>query len=127
MPDRAHHPAVELAQALLGDGRQRMAVRFVPALADGQGSPLDEKALARGGRLHHLDAFRNHFEPDVVAEQDADLQPNSSPHSKPLKFDLLPRERLASMAVSGLIERFPQGDRHDKTFRPAARRRRRNV
>src|SRR6476661_302931 len=78
VPDRSHHPAVKLAQALLGHRRQRVAVLLVPAFADRERLPLDLQALARGGRLHHLDAFRNNFEADVVAQQDSNSQAHSS-------------------------------------------------
>ena len=78
MPDRPHHPAVELAQALFGHSRERVAVLLVPAFADRQRLPLDLEPLARGGRLHHLDAFRNDFEADVVAQQNSNSQAHSS-------------------------------------------------
>ena len=79
MADRPHDPAVEPAQRLLGHRRQRMAVRLVAGLADRQRLPVDREAGARGRRLHHLDAFRDDFEPDVVAEQNSDLQRRSPP------------------------------------------------
>src|SRR5215510_10468253 len=74
VPGRPHHPAVETAQGLLGHRRQRVAVLLVPLLADRQPLPLDIEAFARRGRRHHLDAFRNDFEADIVAEQNSDLQ-----------------------------------------------------
>jgi hypothetical protein len=43
-------------------------VLLVPALADRQRVPVDGELLARGGRLHHLGAFRNDFEADVVTQ-----------------------------------------------------------
>src|SRR6478672_815675 len=55
-----------------------MAMLLVPTLADRQRPPLDVEPLARGGGLHYLDTFRNNFEADVVAQQDADLQAHSS-------------------------------------------------
>src|SRR5947207_11025544 len=55
-----------------------MAMLLVPMLADRQRPPLDVEPLARGGGLHYLDTFRNNFEADVVAQQDADLQAHSS-------------------------------------------------
>src|SRR5581483_1840475 len=70
---------VEPAQRLLGDCRQRVAVLLVAGLADRQGMPLDLEALARGGRAHDLDAFGHDLEPDVIAQQDADLQHSLSP------------------------------------------------
>jgi hypothetical protein len=78
VPDRAHHPAVEIAQALFGHRRKRVAVLLVPAFADRQRLPLDLEPLARGGRLHHLDALRNDFEADVVAQQNSNSQTHSS-------------------------------------------------
>src|SRR5262245_36236622 len=78
MPDRTHHPAVELAQGLLGHGRKRMAVLFMSFFPDRQRPQLDVKPLAGGGGLHHLDAFGNDFQPDVVARQDPDLHAHSS-------------------------------------------------
>jgi hypothetical protein len=77
MPDRTHHPSVELAQTLFGDTRKGVAMLRVPVLADWQRPPFDLQALACCSGFHHLDAFRNDFEPDVVAEQDADLQAHS--------------------------------------------------
>src|SRR5882757_6165207 len=79
MPDRPHHPAVELAQTLFGHSRKRVAVLLVPAFADRQRPPRDLEPLARGGRLHHLDALRNDFEADVVAQQNSNSQAHSSP------------------------------------------------
>ncbi len=74
MPDRTHHPAVELAQTLLGHRWKRMAVLVMSLFADRQRPPLDLKPLAGGGGLHHFDALGNDLEADVVARQDPDLQ-----------------------------------------------------
>src|SRR5436190_20066795 len=74
MPDPTHNPAVELAQAPLRHRGKRMAVILMSLFADRQRPPLDLKPLAGGGDLHHLDAFGNDLEPDVVTRQDPDLQ-----------------------------------------------------
>jgi hypothetical protein len=82
MPDRTHDPAVEPAQRLFGDRRQRMTVLFVPAFADRQRHPIHGKPGRRGGRLDHFDTFGNDFETDVVAVEHADFH-FSSPRSMP--------------------------------------------
>ena len=83
MPDRSHDPPMELAQALLGHARESMTVLLVSALADRKRPPFDVEPLLRCGGLHHLDAFRNDFGSDVVAEQDADLQARAPAHCDP--------------------------------------------
>src|SRR5262245_60456259 len=103
MPDRPHHPAVELAQGLLGHRRKGVAVLLVPALADRQLAPVDVEAFARGGCLHHLDAFRNDFEADVVAEQNSNLQRQSSttmPVSSISRFQLAISSRSQPLGSS---------------------------
>src|SRR5262249_29185483 len=53
--------------------------------------PLDREPLTRGGGLHHLDAFGNDLEADVVARQDSDAQCHSStvmPRSSTSRFQL---------------------------------------
>src|SRR5262249_41247023 len=108
VPDRSHHPAVELAQRLLGHRRKGIAVLFVPALADRQRSPVDVEPLPRGGCLHHLDAFRNDFETDVVAQQDTDLQAQSStrmPVSSTSRFQLAISALSQPLASSSAVRR----------------------
>jgi hypothetical protein len=74
MADRPHDPAVHAAQALFGDLRQRIAVGLVTGFADREWMPFDRQSAAHCRRLHHLDAFRNHFQADVVAEQNSNFQ-----------------------------------------------------
>ena len=83
MPDRSHDPPMELVQALLGHARESMTVLLVSALADRKRPPFEIEPLLCRGRLHHLDAFRNDFGSDVVAEQDADLQARAPAHAIP--------------------------------------------
>jgi hypothetical protein len=51
-----------------------MTVLFVPLFADRQGVPVDGKAGPRRSRLHDLHAFGDNLEPNVVAQQNSDLQ-----------------------------------------------------
>jgi hypothetical protein len=45
-----------------------MAVLIMTMLSDRQLPPLNGKTGMRCGSFHHLDALRNHFVPDIVAE-----------------------------------------------------------
>ena len=74
MADRSHEPAVESAQRVLGDLRQRVAVFLVAGLADEKLGPLDLKPCFGGGGFHHLDRFGDDLETDVVAVHDSDFQ-----------------------------------------------------
>src|SRR5262249_42912205 len=77
-----------------------MTVLFMPLLANGQRPPLDIEPLAPGGHLHHLDAFGNDLEADVVARQDSDLQAHSSttiPVSSTSRFQLAISSRSQSL------------------------------
>src|SRR6266511_6200062 len=77
-----------------------MAVLFVPLFADGQRPPVDIEPLARRRGLHHLDAFGNDFEADVIARQDCDLQAHSSttiPVSSTSRFQLVISSRSQAL------------------------------
>src|SRR5262245_63857720 len=94
-----------------------MAVLLVPVLADRQRPPVDLEPLARGGRLHHLDGFRNDFEADVVALQDADLQAHSSttmPVSSTSRLQLAISSRSQPLASAS-------ADRRGTTIPPRAK------
>src|SRR6266446_10874777 len=85
-----------------------MAMLLVPMLADRQRPPLDVEPLARGGGLHYLDTFRNNFEADVIAQQDADLQAHSStmmPVSWTSRFQLAISSRSQPLASSSADRR----------------------
>src|SRR5947209_4088054 len=96
--DRTHHPAVELAQALLGHRRKRMAMLLMSLFADRQQPPLDLKPLAGGGGLHHLDALGNDLEPDVVTRQDPDLQAHVMIWARQNRFGAVASRRRAQTA-----------------------------
>src|SRR5882757_6823749 len=103
MTDRSHHPAVEPAQRLLCHRGKRVAVLLVATFSDRQFLPVDGEALACGRGLHHLDAFRNDFEADIVAEQDSDTQCHSStviPMSSTSRFQLAISSRSQPLGSS---------------------------
>ncbi len=57
----------------------------MPVLADRQSLPIDGKAGPRRRCLHHLDAFGHNFVPDIVAEQNSDLQTSVSGWGRPVR------------------------------------------
>ena len=75
VPDRAHRSS---RRARAGPARSPRAAycRAARARACRSAAPASRsRGASRDGRgLHHLDAFRNDFEADVVAEQNSDLQ-----------------------------------------------------
>src|SRR6516164_8256092 len=89
MPDRAHDPAVEPAQGLLGHRGKCVPVRVMPGLADWEFRPVDKEPGAPGRLLHHLHAFRNDLEADVIAQKNRDLQRHHSSTTMPSSSTIL--------------------------------------
>ena len=74
MTDGAEHPAVESLELLERAFGYRPAGELVRATSDRHRLPVDLQCCARGRGFHHLDAFGDDFETDVVAFEYAYLQ-----------------------------------------------------
>src|SRR5712691_9501391 len=79
MPDRPEYPTVEWPQAVDRRLRHGIAMQLVPFAPDWKFPPLDFEAGFCRGSLHHLDGLGHDLEPDIVSQQDSDLQHSSSP------------------------------------------------